>query len=449
LLPESIIQLSGAILIRKDPAMRNQKRLVFIVVGLIIFSLACRPLRGPSEPTSDPTLAPEQSTEAVAVAAATATPRVISPTPTPAPPTATPRPKGGGLQVINDTDRDIWYLYLSPADHTEWGEDRLGGNTIPAGESFTVTGIPNGEYDVQARDVYDESIQTVWGLQVTSDTVWRVTAKAVLEITNSSETEIGMLYLSPVDSDSWGWDILDGEVIPPYGSYLIEEIDPGSYDVRVEDVDEKLLEAVYNVHLDGDHFWNVVGMANLPANAVLRFEEDFANNRNNWGLSSPSGAIFRPPANGEFCIEITENNMTAWEWYEPFRPDQFVAEVSCTLDSYSDASCGLGFGPDATNLYWFEVSPNDQTFALFLLLNGEWQPALIEWTTSKNISPQGWNYISLERVNRVVSVFINGVLQGEVSSDHFVTGRIGLGGSTYDQAYITICMDNLRVWRME
>jgi hypothetical protein len=430
--------------------MRYRRRLLYIIVSLIILSLACRPVVGTPEATPVPPVVPQQPTAAVVVALATATPRREQPpTATPARATATPRPKSSGLEIINDTDQDIWYLYLSPTDHNEWGDDWLGGDIIPAGTSYVVTGIASGEYDVQARNSFDDSIQTAWAMEVATGTVWRVTAQSVLEINNSSESTISRLYLSLVDSDSRGWDLLGGDVIPVGGSYIIQDIEPGSYDVRVEDANEKLIEMIYNVYLDGDYYWTVVGMANLPSNAVLRFEEDFSSNRNNWGLSSPSGAIFRPPANGEFCIEIIDTHMTAWEWYEPFRPDQFVAEVACVVDSYTDTSCGIGFGPDGENLYWFEVSPSDQTFALFILLNGEWQPALIQWTASKNISPQGWNYLSLERLRGVVSVFINGVLQGETDSSYFPTGRIGIGGSTYDEAYITVCMDDLRVWRME
>lgn len=427
--------------------MGNRRRSIVIIVLLVLFSLACRPLLSTPEPTSEPTLVPAEPTVEAAAAEATATPPNLEATT--APPTATPRLKGSGLEIINDTDQDIWYLYVSPTDHDEWGDDRLGGDIIPAGGSYTVTGIPNGEYDVQARDAYDDSIQTTWSLEITGDTVWWVTARSVLEIMNSSANEIGMLYLSPVESETWGWDILAGDIIEVYGSYFVHDVEPGYYDIRVEDIDENLIEVVYDVYLDGDHFWNVVGMADLPPTAVLRFEEDFSDNRNNWGLSSPPGAVFSPPANGEFCIEVVDMHITAWEWYEPFRPDQFVAEVSCVVDAFTDASCGLGFGPDGDNLYWFEISPNDQSFALFLLRDAEWQPALIEWTISKNISPDGWNYLSLERVNGVVSVFINGVLQGEIASNHFPTGRVGLGGSTYDQANVTICMDDLRVWRIE
>ena len=82
-------------------------------------------------------------------------------------------------------------------------------------------------------------------------------------------------------------------------------------------------------------------------------------------------------------------------------------------------------------------------------MNDEWQDALISKTYSYSIIPDGWNYLSLQRVDGVVSVFINSVLVGEVESDHFTTGRIGLGGATYDLDSVTVCLDDLRVWRLE
>jgi hypothetical protein len=49
----------------------------------------------------------------------------------------------------------------------------------------------------------------------------------------------------------------------------------------------------------------------------------------------------------------------------------------------------------------------------------------------------------------VVSLFVNGVLVGQVDSDLFPTGRVGLGGSTYGEGDVMVCLDNLRVWRLE
>jgi len=165
---------------------------------------------------------------------------------------------------------------------------------------------------------------------------------------------------------------------------------------------------------------------------VLHLEEGFDDNRNNWGLDvETEKAFYMSPTDGEYCILIKGDNFTAWEFYKSFYTDEFVAEVACRLDGAKDASCGLGFGPDESNIYWYEISPFDQTFALFALEDGEWQDNLVAWTVSKNIIPNGVNYLSMERLEGVVNLYVNGVLVGRVDSDRFPTGRVGIGGSTY------------------
>jgi hypothetical protein len=117
--------------------VRYQRRSLLIIVGLVVFSLACRPLVSQLQPTAEPTAVPVQPTAEVVEVVATSVPATVEATTPPMPtrvsasPTATPRPKGSGLEIINDTDQDIWYLYLSPTDHNEWGEDRLGGTSYP------------------------------------------------------------------------------------------------------------------------------------------------------------------------------------------------------------------------------------------------------------------------------------------------------------------------------
>jgi hypothetical protein len=46
-------------------------------------------------------------------------------------------------------------------------------------------------------------------------------------------------------------------------------------------------------------------------------------------------------------------------------------------------------------------------------------------------------------------LYVNAVLMGEADGSRFPTGRVGIGGSTYDTPDATICLDNLRVWRFE
>lgn len=444
--------------------MKNRRGILALIVILSLLALACNAMGGGGDATPDPTSVPPTKTEPTAVPteAPTNTPEATkAPEPTATPqPTATKAPveppaDGASIEIINQSDQEIWYVYISPSDADDWGEDLLESTTIPVGESYTLTGIPEGTYDLLAENIDEVEIETLWGAEVTGENTWTVTATggggaASLEVFNDSEDIIVELYVSPSSSDSWGDDWLGGSVIKSGESFMVEGLAVDTYDVQVVNADGDAIETIYNYYIDGEYYWNVTGKADLPNNAVLRFEDDFSDNHNNWAQTPESDDVhYQTPENGEYCILIKSTNLTAWEWYEPFRTDEFVAEVACVPDSETDASCGLGFGPDGDNLYWFEVSPSDQTFALFVLKDDAWQDPLIDWTDSKNIIPSGWNYLSLERVNDVVSVFVNGVQVGQVDSTLFPTGRIGIGGSTYNDGNVTVCLDDLRVWRIE
>jgi hypothetical protein len=54
------------------------------------------------------------------------------------------------LRTQNSSSESIWYLYVRTCGASSWGNDQLGANTIPVGNSFTLTGIPPGCYDFHA-----------------------------------------------------------------------------------------------------------------------------------------------------------------------------------------------------------------------------------------------------------------------------------------------------------
>lgn len=434
----------------KENTMKKIHWVLLAAAMLTVVNLAC----GPSDvtPTQEPQPTKEQApTEEVVE------PTRVNPTPEP---TSTPVPKteatGGGLEIVNQSGNDIWYIYLSPSKADEWGEDWLGDDIIRDGETHVIEGVPDGIYDLRAEDRDGEAIELVWEMDLAEVTALTIAGTAPaggmasLEVVNESDTVITYLYVSPTDSASWGEDLLGADVIEVQGSYVLDGIPPGSYDIQAAGETDAAIESVFDVDLSDQRTWSVVGKADLPDNAVLRFEDDFSDNRNDWGFDTADEDVhYMRPSGGEYCILVKNNQFTAWEWYEPFRTDEFVAEVACTLSGAEDASCGLGFGPDGDNLYWFEVSPFDQTYALFLLENDSWQENLIEWTPSNNIDPDRSNYLSMERVNGIVSLYVNGVLVDQVKSQRFPTGRIGIGGSTYEEANGTVCLDDLRVWRLE
>lgn len=409
--------------------MMNRSHVVvtIAVVMLVAAALAC----GPSAPSPTPV-----PTETVPPA-----------TPTP---TLTPTPSGPSLQIINQSGRTITGVYISPTDADEWGENWLTGSVIQDGESYTISGLTPGTYDLRADDESGQRFQIAWEVEIREPVEWVVTGKASLTVVNHSDETIAYLYVSPSDSTEWGENWLDTEVIPSGSSWTLTDIPTGKYDVRVANAAGETIETAYSVSLIGDQTWNVTGVASLPDNAVLRFQDEFDDNRNRWGLFGESENVrFAPPANGEYCILIKSSNHTAWEWYDPFRTREFFAEAVCRVEGAADATCGLGFGPDTENIYWFEVSASDQTFALFLLENGSWQEAPIHWQVSRSINPYGPNALAMGRVGDTIRVYVNGIPVGETSGERFPTGRVGIGGATYDQGNATICIDALYVWQLQ
>ncbi len=184
-----------------------------------------------------------------------------TPLPTPVPPTATPVPPtpvpptevpagkptaqpGGGtgsvgaLDIVNETDLTICYVYISPTDAAEWGDDRLGAdNVIGAYETFTITDIPVGMYDLRADDCDNNTLVQQFGVEMTTAGVtWTISPNTVaLTVINNSSYEVCYLYVSPSTSDEWGPDQLgESQTIPSGTTFTLEGIEPGLYDLRAE-----------------------------------------------------------------------------------------------------------------------------------------------------------------------------------------------------------------------
>lgn len=415
--------------------MKNMRLVWLAAAVLILVALAC----GGGEEATTPETPP--TSEA---------PPTMMPTNTPKSAPPTEAPEGASIEITNESGEAIWYVYLSSSKSDDWGEDWMGDDVILDGQTHTIVGIPEGIYDVMAADENGDEIEVYWDVELEGETTWSISGLVSLEVINDTADTIGYLYISPADSDTWGDDWLGDDVIPAGETYTVGNIPPDVYDVKAKDLDDEFVEAIYNVTLDGMDSWTVIGKTYLPSNTMLRFEDEFEDNRNNWGSDTEGENVYyMRPANGQYCILIKINNQAGVEWYEPFTTDEFVAEVACTIEGADDATCGLGFGPDVDNIYWLEVSPNEQGYALFLREDGEWKNNLVDWTMSKNILPSDTNYLRLERVEGIVSLYVNSVLVDQADGSRFPTGRVGIGGSTYDTPNVTVCLDNLRVWRLE
>ncbi len=58
-------------------------------------------------------------------------------------------------------------------------------------------------------------------------------SKGSLRVTNEAGNSIMYLYVSPANVDSWGVDQLGQYTIQPYGSFTLNNITPGQYDLQV------------------------------------------------------------------------------------------------------------------------------------------------------------------------------------------------------------------------
>jgi len=207
------------------------------------------------EPTATPEVTPSPTT--TPMTAATVAPEMTS-VPTPASTTT--------LEIINGSDTDIWRLYLAPHASGQWGEDHLGDTVIAAGERFTLTGIPNGTYDILVeRDLYND-IETQSGVAFDGLVTWTVTGRdsetVSVTIMNGSPLDIGYVYLTPNHSDQWGDNMLEGNDIAPGKRFALIGIGQGIYDVRAEDPNHNVLGTWFDAQFYeayGPKAWMVVG----------------------------------------------------------------------------------------------------------------------------------------------------------------------------------------------
>ena len=98
-------------------------------------------------------------------------------------PVATQNPSGGGssgssggggqarLTVVNQTSETVCYMRISPTTSDTWGEDWLGSDMIPSGESYTWPAIAAGSYDLRAE--FCGAGEMEWrGVDLTGSVTW-------------------------------------------------------------------------------------------------------------------------------------------------------------------------------------------------------------------------------------------------------------------------------------
>jgi len=78
------------------------------------------------------------------------------------------------LELINQLDVPICYVFISPAGSEDWGTDWLGENTVPPGGSYTFY-LPAGVYDLSARDCNGDPVsEEVYGQEIRGEMTWTI-----------------------------------------------------------------------------------------------------------------------------------------------------------------------------------------------------------------------------------------------------------------------------------
>ena len=168
------------------------------------------------------------------------------------------------LIVNNRTSADICTVNVSAAGSTGSGTEQLNGTRIPAGTTYTISGLATGQYDLTAHDCAGNAVAEDYGITLASgDFDWAINAPEVvndtgsgtpsdtasLVIINKTGEALCVLYVRDAGTTDWGDNQLaSGKTIEDQSKFTLNNIPSGSYDLRVE----ACANGIYVEHLAAD-----------------------------------------------------------------------------------------------------------------------------------------------------------------------------------------------------
>ncbi len=162
------------------------------------------------------------------------------------------------LTIDNQTNAEICYVLISSSTDSAWGGDWLSDNeSIAAGKTWSVN-LPTDTYDVMVLNCDQATMGSAWNIDATYRFTVGGKGLVGLEVLNESSVEICYTYIAPASDDSWGEDWMgESESIKPDGGRRIFYVQPGDYDLLVQDCDGNDLVQEDGVTLDSDTTWTV------------------------------------------------------------------------------------------------------------------------------------------------------------------------------------------------
>jgi len=203
--------------------------------------------------------------------------------PTPGPPTAPvpPAPRLVQVHIINSTNQVVCYLHISPASDTQWGEDRLGSQTLPHGAALRVQlDARYPAWDLLAKTCDGATLVEMRNFALPADGNIYLRPPAAppppppvevppqpvqVRLVNDSDVEIWYLYVSEAGAP-WGEDRLGpSQTIPP-GEEVILELDANLlWDYKAEDRNHQPITEQHNVRVFEGAVWSVRNTPGAPA----------------------------------------------------------------------------------------------------------------------------------------------------------------------------------------
>lgn len=165
------------------------------------------------------------------------------------------------FNLVNRSNRTIYEAYASPSSDTNWGQDRLGTNVVPAGRSFVIR-LPQGECIYDVRVVYDrqggpaeerrninlcnltdlafDGRQAQQGGQPQQQrpqgpppTAAGPTGNPSFNLVNQGRATVMQVFASLTTDNNWGPDRLGADTVAPGAVYPIRLPEgPCMYDIR-------------------------------------------------------------------------------------------------------------------------------------------------------------------------------------------------------------------------
>ena len=233
--------------------MKN--KLWWVVIGLLLFSLACTTLTDSGDdltPTQDEMPEVELETEEPIVEETKEPPATEEAT------LEVSNESGGfTIQVANESDYEICYVFISPSESEDWGADWMDSEeTILSGGARDFD-LPAGTYDVKVSNCELETLATDWELAVDSTVQVGGSGRVALELSNLNETDICYAQLSPSSLETWGEDALGDKELLISGASRVFFLQPGTYDVLLSDCDEAVLAEEYELEITVDTAWQL------------------------------------------------------------------------------------------------------------------------------------------------------------------------------------------------